>query len=406
MAGPYILGFGAANTGGTPAWALFVRADTYADLTPPAVPVEVKAGTGTYAFSYDWGTAPAGVDSIIYKATLNGVEIDGTITASGVVTVAPRVVVSAVGVPTLATGVLEASGRFFSEFLIDAVKRKARTPISQATLDTWEVLASADEQTRNYLVPLMLSVGEDYMTARSDSTIAAATYTYRPPDRAMKVREIQVLDASGKEIDFPRIAIEELPYRSDGFCVVGNEARLLNPAKWAGYTLRWTYYLRPSRLVLSSEAGIVSSVNRVSGAVTVYTEVSGIVPATTVDLVRGTPPFDVVAQDVPCSVSGTTVTITTAANIPAMWGAAGDLVCLPQQTPAPQIHPDLWNLLAQAVTVDVLDGNGDEAAFQRAAARMKKMDTDARILLTPRVEGAPIPFGGHSPLWDRGWAAR
>lgn len=305
--------------------------------------------------------------------------------------------------PTLPAGVIEASGRLFSDHLIESVSRRARTPISQATLDTWEVLAIADEQVRGYVVPLMLQSGEDYLTIRNEVVIDGAISTYRPLSRALKLREIQFLDASGNEIDIPRVAIEELEHAADGFYFIGNSIVLVNPSKWAGYTMQITSYLRPSRLVMGTEAGIVSSVNRGTGVVTLHAASTALTGATTCDLIAGTPPFEVVALDVPCSVLGTAVTITLPSNIPTTWGASGDIVCLPQQSPAPQIHPDLFPLLAQAVTVQILDGNGDGEAFTRATAILGKLQKDATLLLTHRVEGEVVPFGGYSPLWDRSW---
>ncbi len=308
--------------------------------------------------------------------------------------------------PTLPTGVLEPSGRLFADYLLESVKRRARTPISQATLDTWEILAIADEQIRGAIAPMMISLGEDYLTATSDQVISASDATYRPPHRAMKLREVQFLDSVGKEIDLPRIALEELPNQDDGFYIVGNEVTLVNPAGWQGKTLRMTYYLRPSRLVLGASTGIVSSVVYGTGAVTLYAASTALTGATRCDLVRGTPPFEVSALDVPCSVSGTAITITTPANIPADWGTAGDIVTLPQQTPAPQIHPDLFGLLAQMVTVQVLDANGDQAGQQRAMAEMQRLEMEAKTILRNRVEGEAIPVGGANPIWDVGWGNR
>ena len=306
--------------------------------------------------------------------------------------------------PTLPTGVNEAAGRLFSDFLIESVKRRARVPVSQATLDTWEILSIADEQIRSAVVPLMISVGEDYLTASADFTISSGTTTYRPPARGMKIREVQFVNADGNRIDIPRVDIEELPHRSDGFYILGNGVVLINPSRWDGYTLRVTYYLRPSRLVVGADAGVSQSVNRGTGVITLYAASANLTGATTCDLVRGTAPFEVLALDVACTVAGAAVTITTPADIPAAWGAAGDLVTLPQQSPAPQIHPDLFAYLAQLVTVQILDGNGDQPAFERAGVLLKRLETDAIHLLTPRVEGEIIPVGGYSPLWDRGWS--
>jgi hypothetical protein len=67
--------------------------------------------------------------------------------------------------PGIPTGAQPAAGPYLTDFLIESVKRRARIPVSQATLEAWEVLATADEQIQGYVAPLMIGVGEDYLTA-------------------------------------------------------------------------------------------------------------------------------------------------------------------------------------------------------------------------------------------------
>ncbi len=298
--------------------------------------------------------------------------------------------------PTLPAGVIPASGVYLSDFLIESVKRRARVPVSQATLDAWDILRIADEQITSYVAPLMIAEGEDYLTAVYDVAVTADVTSYRPPPRAMKLREVQFLNETGHEVDVPRIAIEQLPYASWGFYLLGESVKIVNVDQVAGLTLHLTYYLRPSKLILAADAGVVSSV---AGGVITLSAAAGadMLATTTVDLVRGVAPFEVVAMDLAAVVSGSTVTVS---SVPSGFGA-GDFVCRPQESPGVQVHPDLVSLLAQAVAVAVLDGNGDDAAFQRATLELRKLDGSARALLSQRVEGEPIPIGGHSPIWDR-----
>lgn len=300
--------------------------------------------------------------------------------------------------PALPTGVIPASGVYLSDFLLESVKRRARVPVSQATLDVWDVLRVADEQIQGYVAPLMISVAEDYLTATYDVPITEGVTSYRPPARSMKLREVQFLE-NGDPVDVPRIAIEELPYASWGFYLLGDNVKIVNVSQVVGLSLRLTYYLRPSKLIPAAEAGVVSSV--AGGEISLYATPAGIGTGT-VDLLRGVPPFEVVAQDVPCTVSGGVVTVD-ATLVPAGFGA-GDFVCRPQESPGVQVHPDLFALVAQATAVAILDSNGDESAYARAERELAKLDANARILLAQRVEGEPIPLGGHSPIWDRGWS--
>lgn len=73
----YIVGLGAANTGGTPTVSLYVRTDTMAALPSPTLN---EIGTsGQFYWDVDWTTITA--TSIAYQFTLNGAEVEGVVEA-------------------------------------------------------------------------------------------------------------------------------------------------------------------------------------------------------------------------------------------------------------------------------------------------------------------------------------
>jgi hypothetical protein len=202
----------------------------------------------------------------------------------------------------------------------------------------------------------------------------------------------------------PRLRVEQLQYERWGFYFSGNSVVLKDVDP--GTTLRMTYYLRPNRLVLAENVAVVQSVDVSTGVVNVYQVPGGIEGGTAFDLVRAAAPFDTLRQAAAGTVNAGALTVTFAPSVVAGL-AAGDFVALPEQTPVPQIAPDLFSLLAQAVSVAVLDEQGDEAAFQRAAARKEQLEASARILLSSRVEGEPISLTpAFDPIWDRSWSRR
>lgn len=75
---PYVLDFGAVNAGGSPTFSTFKNAATNASLTPPSI---TEIGDGLYEFTFTWSTAYPNVTGIIFKATLNGVELSDVITS-------------------------------------------------------------------------------------------------------------------------------------------------------------------------------------------------------------------------------------------------------------------------------------------------------------------------------------
>jgi hypothetical protein len=284
------------------------------------------------------------------------------------------------------------TGTWLADALVAEIKRRARVPVSQATYTDAELLAMVDEQVREYLAPLMISVAEDYLTANYDVVVTAGVSTYRPPSRCMKLREVAFVKDAGTDnetiIDVPRLRIEQLEHERWGFYFSGNSVVLKDVDP--GITLRMTYYLRPNRLVLAENVAVVQSVEVATGVVYVYQMPDGIEGGTAFDIIRAAAPFDTLRTFAPSA-------------LPAGL-ATGDFVCLPEQTPVPQIAPDLFSLLAQSVTVAVLDEQGDEVAFQRAAARKEQLEASARILLSSRVEGEPISLTpAFDPIWDRSW---
>jgi hypothetical protein len=296
------------------------------------------------------------------------------------------------------------TGEWLADQLLEDVKRGARVPVSQATVADWEILRAADTKIRDYVAPLLISVAEDYMTATIDVPIVAGQSDYYPPSRAMKLREVLFVDSSGRAVDVPRLRHDGNEHRDWGFLLFGSSVRLVQPERVRAAAIRFTYYLRPSALVKADAVSVVQAIDRVTGVVDVYQVPAGIAGGTSFDFVNARAPFDCFAMDVAGAVNEGGLMIAFApAALPADL-AVGDFVCLPEQTPVPQIPPELFSLLAQSVVLDLLDEQGDEAAVGRAEKALGKMDADARVLLSSRVEGEPFPVATEDPIWDRGWS--
>lgn len=90
----YVLDFGSANAGGSPAFSQFARLDTLAAVSAPSI---TEIGSGLYYFDWDWTTSPA--TSIAYKVTLAGLELSDVISG-----VAPP------GASTASAGALDLAG--------------------------------------------------------------------------------------------------------------------------------------------------------------------------------------------------------------------------------------------------------------------------------------------------------
>lgn len=74
----YEMNYGDANAGGAPTFDYFVRQDTGAAVTPPAI-VEAPWRHGAYYFDWDWATSVS--QTISWKAKLNGIELSDVISS-------------------------------------------------------------------------------------------------------------------------------------------------------------------------------------------------------------------------------------------------------------------------------------------------------------------------------------
>lgn len=284
--------------------------------------------------------------------------------------------------------------------LIASVKRRARVPTAAATYSTADFLAVANEQMVEYVVPLILGVREDYWTKPYDVALVDGTLSYRIPYRALmgKLREVSVLDAQGNVNNLPRIQVNDLALSTFGFWLQGDEVYLASDASRTvtdlGTTLRMLYHLRPNTLVETTATTTVASFDTGARTITLAAAPTGYSSATAFDIIRAKTPYDSLAHDAMGSLS--TLTITFSSALPADL-AVGDYVCLPEQTPVPQMPVELHGLLAQKCAVVILESMQMLDKHAAAAKELARLESDARTVLTPRVDGESVRiFNRHS----------
>jgi hypothetical protein len=297
---------------------------------------------------------------------------------------------------------------YSADDLIAAAKRRGCIPTAQATFAIADFLAQADEEIRSYLLPLIRRVQEDYYLQTADFPVSAAVdqvgtiagAQYRIPYRAVggTLRELYFLNAAGSPVDVPRISVDDLAGASFGVYFLGNTIQFVNRANISVATLRMVYYLRPSALVLASSAAQVQSVNAAAKQVTLASVPTGYAGNATWDLLRGRPGFEMLGFDLAGTLSGSTITF--AATLPGDL-AAGDYVCLPEQSPVPQVPAELHPLLAERLAGSFLKSQSDREGWQDSKAEQARLETDAMLLLSQRLAGAPKKIVPRNGLWRR-----
>lgn len=290
--------------------------------------------------------------------------------------------------------------------LLASIKRRASMPSAAATFSDAELLTMATEQLHEYVVPLVLNVREDYWTKTNDQALVDGTATYRLPYRAVmgKLREVTVLDADENPRNVPRLNVNDLDAAEWGFYLLGDQVtlvtRLADQETSLGETLRLHYHLRPSPLVATTASTTVASFNAGAKTVTLASAPTGYSTATSWDIIRAKPPFDSLTYDAGGTINSTTITFTNA--LPADL-AAGDHVCLPEQSPVPQIPVELHGLLAQKTAIKVLEAKGMTDKLSTAREELVRLENDARQVLSPRVDGESLRVFNRRSLYRNPW---
>jgi hypothetical protein len=275
--------------------------------------------------------------------------------------------------------------------LLASVRRRTGMPAAAGLFSDAEILTCADEETRSYLVPFVLSEREDYWTENYDVSLVDGTASYRLPYRAVggKLRDVYLIDQFGNARSMPRITGNDLTDARFGFYFEGNKVTLVNSGDLTftrlGVTLRMVYYLRPNALVATTSAAMVTTFDTVAKTIT-FSACSSLASATSFDVIRAKPGFDTLGFDQAGSINVGNTIVTMVSDLPDGL-EVGDYVCLPQQTPVPQVPAEMHDLLAQRVAVAILKAKNlsDKAAV--AESELKTLSTLALKMLSPRVEG-------------------
>lgn len=291
-------------------------------------------------------------------------------------------------------------------YLLASLKRRGMLPSSSDTLADSDFLEFGTEELRTYVMDLLVNSNEEYAVKRHAVTVTANTAEYFVPPRATAgaLRSVELL-VDDEYVPLDRIEPDRanLYGSSTGeptaYYLEGNYVVMV-PTPSASGTARFKYYQRPNRLVATSEAGQVQSIN--TGTNTVTLTDSAPVAFTTserFDFIKGTSGFDSLGIDhVATNVSGVDITFS---SLPTGL-AVGDFVALAEQSPIPQVPVELHPLLSQRIVVRALEALGDKAGAQAADKTCEGMKDVARSLLAPRVSGSPrkiIHYNG--PGWGR-----
>jgi hypothetical protein len=236
------------------------------------------------------------------------------------------------------------------------------------------------------IVPMVLECREEFLVTYVDLAITAGQEAYPIPSRALNgvLREVKRISA-GSIVNLGKITLDDITDTSQGnprsFYISSNNLCLYPTPSATTDTLRLYYFIRPSRMVPTSECAVITNITgndlTVSFPATWTT-------ANRFDLVRGKAHFEPLGMD----LSATTVssgTITMTANVPTTL-AVGDYITLADETCFPYLPPEGHVSLVQSTIAACLESIGDPAGTN-AAAKATMLMGKLKSVLGLRVQG-------------------
>lgn len=275
--------------------------------------------------------------------------------------------------------------------LIEGVKRKVTIPASQVRLTTSDMLDMADDIISGDLVPLLISLRQEYFVTDSTTALVSAQEAYDIPYRAIgrTLRDMKLQDSSGAEKDMTLVALEDEHLFITGgdphsFYFKGDKVVIIPPPGTTTNVLHMFWEMPPNRLVLTSEAAQV--VSKTTTVVTVSSIPSVITTGTVVDFIQNkqgssTLDFDVTVQN----ASGTSLTFTSG-DIPTTL-AVGDWISVAQTSPVIQLPDEMYSLLETKLARDICYSISDFEGYKMMEAKEKKDEMNIKMLLEPRIQG-------------------
>lgn len=324
--------------------------------------------------------------------------------------------------------------------LVNAVKRICFMPGGGGvnTLSDSDIVALANEELHNFLVPHVVGLNQAYYTRTLTHTLVQGTTEYAIPTRAVggRLTALVLVNTDGAEIPCPISTYPEwntmtLPTGVDNTLfptayVRGNNV-VLNPIPTDFVSLRMEYLTRPGTLVDSADTTLCRRVSYTtvgglvfSAAITTFWDLSGSPYAGQVDFVSQVPHYDYVYLDAqPTNTSTTSVTGDTL-DVPtevssavgaASGGASSVWVAREYYSPVVQLPYELFGVLCQRTAARCMQILGFLQQMDAAYATAEAWQTQADKALAPRVENnkhkilnmsGPLPAAGFRGF-RRGW---
>jgi len=302
---------------------------------------------------------------------------------------------------------------YTTDELIRQIKLTCFLPSAQETFTDEDMLSLGDDEILSSFTPMLVGLNQNIYLESVTTPFVAGQSRYVLDKYAMwnKTRLISRLTGTNV-IEMSHVEIDELPYFSQsgtprGFYLDNDSIIVVPTPATTTDSLYYWIYRRPGRMVLTSAAAKVLSVNYATGQVT-YTAVP---PATftstsTHDFYAGRSPFRRVGTEVTATNLAANVQTFPIASVQGL--LPNDYVCVVEETVFPPLSAELHSFLQEAIIKVMSKAQLDPEAY--AIQKQELMEDAKNAYMAPgnRTVGQPLkiscrknPFIGYTRYYPR-----
>jgi hypothetical protein len=299
---------------------------------------------------------------------------------------------------------------WLADDLLSDVRRSGMLPDSSPSgVADADILAHANKELQSRLLPLVMSVREEFYVQIAQQSLVANQQGYRIPARGIgnKLRDVLLLLNDNTIRNLVRLAPEQYaeiitttgPYPWAFYLESDSVMLVPTPSTTSACTLQLKYLIRPNFLV-KSDATATPTVTTVqantpsTGLTRINHSATGtdLHTSTKLDIVAAKPGFRTLVISATPTASGNGYVVFNSSDVPSDFSTAnnaGDYISAEQTSPVIQLPPELHNLLYQRTLCRVLQSIGDLESLQAAEANAVEMERGALTLISNRTEGEP-----------------
>ena len=278
---------------------------------------------------------------------------------------------------------------YTSDDLITYLKQVDFSTTAQKQFEPFELLNIADYTLLMRIVPPLTRINEGYYLVQEDFPFVVGQQSYTLPKYAMfnKVHYVERLSA-GLPYRLQRVPAERTYFRNDNqygnpiYFYLMHDTIVFYPKPVVSTdSWRCQYYRRPGRLVLTSAAAKILSVDKITGQVTyVAAPPATFTASSTHDFYLGQSPFRRLQTNITATAIAGNVQTFPIASVQDL--SPNDYVCLLDETVFPDMPTELQDLFVELIVQRL-------AKIQNDAIKYQYSDKE----VTERIEAAYFAIG-------------